>query len=111
MSNPVQGSGFSRRQALVHSERVTIKESAYAAMERAYHKASSEGRYPAHARQIMYAARGPIQEETGRQLDDQYFCQTLLLLNCSYFLSDCRIIIEKNLQTIFYFFKFFGCAL
>jgi hypothetical protein len=26
----------------------------------------------------MYAARGPIQERTGRLLDDQYFCQTLL---------------------------------
>jgi hypothetical protein len=33
---------------------------------------------PATARQVMYAARPEIQERTGRQLDDQYFTQTLL---------------------------------
>src|SRR4030095_3448270 len=32
----------------------------------------------AEARQVMYAARGDIQELTGKTLDDQYFTQTLL---------------------------------
>jgi hypothetical protein len=67
-----------RREALVRSHRVTIRDAAFDGMEAAYLKASTGGRYPAHARQIMYAARGPIQERTGRTLDDQYFCQTLL---------------------------------
>jgi hypothetical protein len=47
-----------RHEALVRSERVTIKEAASAVMGQAYRKASSDGRYPALARQIMYAARG-----------------------------------------------------
>jgi hypothetical protein len=38
----------------------------------------SGGTLPAHARQIMYAARGEIQRLTGRTLDDQYFTQQLL---------------------------------
>jgi hypothetical protein len=36
---------------------VSIKDAAYAVMETAYLKASSQGRLPANARQIMYAAR------------------------------------------------------
>ena len=47
-------------------------------METAYLKASSNGTLPAHARQIMYAARGAIQERTQKPLGDQYFIQTLL---------------------------------
>jgi hypothetical protein len=47
-------------------------------MPAAYAKASANGTLPAHARQIMYAARGEIQQRTGRTLDDQYFCQVLL---------------------------------
>ena len=35
-------------------------------MEEAYLKASANGTLPAHARQIMYQARGYIQERTGR---------------------------------------------
>src|SRR5204862_3285903 len=65
-----------RLHRLVRSGRVTIKEAASDVMEEAYLKAS--GGLPAKARQIMYAARPSIQERTGRQLDDQYFCQTLL---------------------------------
>jgi hypothetical protein len=67
-----------RYQRLVRSDRVTFKDAAYQVMEAAYLKASTNGKYPALARQIMYAARGKIQELTGRSLDDQYFCQTLL---------------------------------
>jgi hypothetical protein len=47
-------------------------------MERAYLKASANGTLPANARQIMYAARPLIQQQTEKKLDDQYFTQTLL---------------------------------
>ncbi len=59
-------------------DRWTIRDAAFDHMTEAYLKASSGGTLPAHARQIMYAARGPIQAATGEQLNDQYFCQTLL---------------------------------
>ena len=48
-------------------------------MEAAYLKASAGGRLPANARQIMYAARPYILEQTGQnKLNDAYFTQTLL---------------------------------
>jgi hypothetical protein len=67
-----------RRDALIRSRRMTIREAAWSVMPQAYLKASSGGTLPAHARQIMYAARGEIQRLTGRTLDDQYFTQQLL---------------------------------
>jgi hypothetical protein len=58
---------------------VTIKDVAFDVMEGAYNKVSGNGRLPAHARQIMYAARPEILKRTGKDhLDDQYFTQTLL---------------------------------
>lgn len=60
------------------SSRWTQKEAAYEGMREAYEKASDAGRYPANARQIMYAARPAIQERTGRTLGDVYFTQVLL---------------------------------
>ena len=49
-------------------------------MEQAYLKASANGTLPANARQIYYAARGPILKATGREsLDSNYFTQTLLM--------------------------------
>jgi DNA topoisomerase VI subunit B len=62
----------------VKPRRVTIKEAAFEEIPTAYAKASGEGRLPAHARQVMYACRREIQEKTGRPVDDQYFCYTLL---------------------------------
>jgi DNA topoisomerase VI subunit B len=56
-------------------------EAAAQVMESAYMAASTNGTLPAHARQVMYQARGPMQELTGKALGngfDQYFCQTLL---------------------------------
>jgi hypothetical protein len=50
-------------------------------MADAYEKASGRGRYPAHARQIMYQARPLILAETDKPLGkdfDQYFTQSLL---------------------------------
>ena len=67
-----------RRQALVRRHKVTLKDAAREGMETAYLKASSGNTLPAHARQIMYAGRGEIQERTGERLDDKYFTKTLL---------------------------------
>jgi hypothetical protein len=61
-----------------HTSRITIKDAAFEVIPEAYKKASGDGTYPANARQIMYAARPAVQEKTGRQLDDDYFTQTLL---------------------------------
>lgn len=61
-----------------YSSRVTAKAAAYAVMSEAYEKASGSGRYPANARQIMYAARPAIQERTEQTLSDIYFTQVLL---------------------------------
>jgi hypothetical protein len=67
-----------RREALVRSRRMTIKDAAWEVIPAAYGKVSSNGQYPAQARQIMYAARPEIQERTGHALDDKYFTQKLL---------------------------------
>lgn len=66
-----------RQELLEKTARVTFRDVAENAIPTAYHKAA--GRYEiANARQIMYAARGPMQEKTDRQLNDQYFTQMLL---------------------------------
>lgn len=67
-----------RQEALTRTRRTTTKKVAQEVIFDAYLKVSCSGMYPAHARQIMYAARGIIQERTGSTLDDQYFCQRLL---------------------------------
>jgi len=67
-----------RRDALIRCRRMTVREAAWRVLPQAYLKASSNGTLPAHARQIMYAARGEVQRLAGRMLDDQYFTQQLL---------------------------------
>ena len=67
-----------RPEALQRVRRVSFKDAADEIMEEAYLKASADDTLPANARQIMYAARGHIQERTGKQLNDTYFTQTLL---------------------------------
>jgi hypothetical protein len=58
---------------------MSIKDAAYAVMKSAYLKASDNGKLPAKARQIMYAARGDIIRLTDKaKFDDKYFTQTLL---------------------------------
>lgn len=60
-------------------ENFTVREAAYGGMRNAYLKASSGGTPPAHARQVMYAARPDILRITGREtLDDDYFTRLLL---------------------------------
>src|SRR5262245_27782315 len=61
-----------------HCREESIKSIAYRVMRRAYEKASGGGQYPATARQIMYAARPLILQETEKPLDDVYFTQVLL---------------------------------
>ena len=65
-------------ERLCRKESTSIREAAWSVIAIAYDKASGGGKYPANARQVMYAARGPIQEMTGKTLDDVYFTQTLL---------------------------------
>ena len=58
---------------------ISTKDAAWSFMEEAYRMASGDGRYPANARQIMYAARPEILRLTGKdKLDDAYFTQNLL---------------------------------
>ena len=60
-------------------QRVTIRDVAFAGMEDAYMKASGNGRLPANARQVFYAARPGILRATGEtELKSSYFTQTLL---------------------------------
>jgi hypothetical protein len=61
----------------------SIKQAAYQLMRDAYLRASGQGQYVAHARQIMYAARRQIlamihPDKAAKGLDDQYFTQTLV---------------------------------
>jgi len=58
----------------------TIRQASFEVMKRAYKHASSDGRYLANARQIMYAARPMVLELTGGDVwkDSSYFTQTLL---------------------------------
>ncbi len=67
-----------RVQRMTFERGKSLKDAAYEVMEKAYLKASGDGQYPANARQIMYAARPFIQKETGKDLMDNYFTQTLL---------------------------------
>jgi hypothetical protein len=59
---------------------LSIKEAAYQVMRQAYLKASADGRLPANARQIMYAARPLVLELTEDKCwkSSAYFTQILL---------------------------------
>jgi hypothetical protein len=67
-----------RMSRMTRERGVSFKEAAAQIMENAYNKVSGNGQYCANARQIMYAARGHIQKVTGKQLESNYFTQTLL---------------------------------
>ena len=57
---------------------MSIKDAAGQVMVDVYHAASGDGRLPANAPQVMYAARKRIHELTGRtKLENRYFTQTL----------------------------------
>ncbi len=68
-----------RRVRMTAARGLSQKDAAARVMEAAYLAASANGTLPATARQVMYAARPKIVALTsGKRLDDQYFCQTLL---------------------------------
>ena len=67
-----------RYSRMTRERGISVKDAAAQVMESAYLKVSGNGKYPANARQIMYAARPHIQKVTGRELHDSYFTQTLL---------------------------------
>ena len=70
-----------RRYAMTQLFHFSFKDAAWGVMTEAYLKASADGTLPAHARQIMYAARPHIQRDADRRIGkgfDQYFTQTLL---------------------------------
>lgn len=68
-----------RKAVFIRQYAMSIKDAAWSVMEAAYNKASDNGRLPAQARQLYYAARPSILELTGRgQLSSQYFTQTIV---------------------------------
>ena len=72
---------LNRRHAMTQVQQTSQTDAAWDIMEDAYRKVSANGSLPAHARQIMYAARPYIQDAVDRELGknfDQYFTQTLL---------------------------------
>ena len=75
----VASARLNRASAMTRHRAMFIKDAAWLVMEQAYMKASSNGTLPAHARQIMYAARGEILQLAEQDcLKDNYFTQTLL---------------------------------
>ena len=77
----VASARMNRRYVMIRPYQTTLKEAALNIMETAYLKASANGKLPALARQIMYAARPHIQRTADREIGkgfDQYFTQTLL---------------------------------
>ena len=70
---------LNRRDAMLKTDKMTIKDAAWLVMEDAYLKASANGTLPAHARQIMYAARPDVLLLTGQtEMSDKYFIKELL---------------------------------
>ena len=68
----------SRRDALRRTRTMSVKDAAWEVLPEAYAHASG-GRLPVKARQLYYAARGPILKLTGRDtLDQAYFSQTIV---------------------------------
>jgi hypothetical protein len=68
-----------RRMRYYAEPKESIRDVAFEVMEAAYQKASANGKYPANARQIYYAARPEILRRLDKdELSSQYFTQTLL---------------------------------
>lgn len=69
---------LNRRYVMMRQQQITMKEAAERVLPHAWAMASGDGEYPASARQIFYAARGPMQAMTGKPPVYNYFSQTLL---------------------------------
>jgi hypothetical protein len=76
----LSAAAYNRLRKANQPKKVDIVEAAYNVMEASYRKASGPDNAPAGARQIMYAARGPVQDLTGGKCwkNSSYFTQTLL---------------------------------
>ena len=91
-----------RVQTLTHDEakRLNIPTAELeSVMEAAYLKASANGTLPAHARQIMYAARPAIMQMADRPVGkgfDQYFTQTLLPDYMEMFRTDWNVVFDAR---------------
>ena len=72
-----QRQAVNRRYAF-STRRTTLKAAAAEILPDAYREVSSDGGWPAKARQMMYRSRPHIQKVTGKLLKDVYFCQRLL---------------------------------
>lgn len=69
---------MNRRSSMRTEQPPSQKRAAYKIMEKAYNKVSSNGKLPAQARQIMYAARPHMLQVTGKEsINGEYF-RTLL---------------------------------
>lgn len=66
------------RRAYMYSDRVYINEVVRRLLPGVYSRVSDNGRLPAHARQLFYKIRRPVEEETRRPLRYPYFSQVLL---------------------------------
>ena len=66
------------RRPSMYSGRVNFTDVASEILPAAYAKASGGGTLPVANRQLFYAARGPFQEKTGREIEYGYFAQNLL---------------------------------
>ncbi|HUG71769.1 MAG TPA: hypothetical protein VMM76_28755 [Pirellulaceae bacterium] len=69
-------SRFSRQD--IYSDRTAFTDVADTIIPDAYEHASGGGRYPVSMRQMYYAARKAFREQTDREIEAAYFCQTLL---------------------------------
>jgi DNA topoisomerase VI subunit B len=67
-----------RIERLARSKKMPANAAVYAALPAAYAKVSDNGELPANVRQIYYALRNEVQEQTGKPLGYGYFSQTIL---------------------------------
>ncbi len=65
-------------RAYVYSSRVNFTDIAARIIPDAYKHGSGDGRYPVKKRQMYYAARDQFREMTGRPIDADYFCQSIM---------------------------------
>ena len=70
--------GSRRPRIQYFSDRVNFTDIAAKILPVAYQHASGNGQYTVSQRQFYYAARDPFREATGREIDSQYFSQTIL---------------------------------
>lgn len=71
--------GSRRSREYMYSDRVNCTDVADSILPAAYAHASGDGRYPVSKRQFFYAVRDAFKERTDRELESNYFSNTLLV--------------------------------